>query len=126
MRTATARASTAPSTTLVFDGRSLPAAIGRGELLERYVRPARALVTRERADLGAKNIVLLGAGPDGVLPLMFFQGLPNGSIDPTVEVCGNSAACAVAVARHLWNAVGDGPLRVRMGTETLTLEEIER
>jgi hypothetical protein len=123
MRSATARAATAPATTLVLDARHLDAGIGRDELA-RHVLPARREAMRRRADLGAKTIMLLQPSAPDDVPVSFFQGMPDGSVDPTIEVCFNSLACALAVGRHVWGAIENGPLTVTMGGERVLLEEV--
>ncbi len=122
---AVARAEDGPAATLVLDlTATRPAAAGRAALVD-LVDRARRRAMRRMPELGAKTMALLDVTGDAV-QLLFVQGLPDGSIDPAVDVCVNSAACALTVARHFWGLVPNGPLTVVMGGRSFGYEELAR
>ena len=121
-RAAVARAADGPAPTLVLDLRSSTSIDGGAAFVEVANRTRRRAMER-KPQLGAKTMVLIDVTGD-VVELEFMQGLHDGSIDPAIRVCLNSAACALTVARHVWDLVPDGPLTVVMGGRTFGYEEL--
>lgn len=121
MRAAIARAADGPASTLVLDGSALRG-WGR-EATAAAIDPVRRRAMAARADLGAKTMVVLPP-QEGEVPLLFFQGLSDGSIDMAIEVCVNSASCALTVARHCWGMTPDGPIVARMGRQAFGFIEV--
>ena len=125
MRTAVARSEDGPAPTLVLDGAPVADLAGDRAAIAARIEPVRREEIAERTDLGAKTSIVLP--PDaGEVDLVFFQGLPDGTVDPAIEVCVNSAACALTVARHRWALLPAGPLAVRMGGQVFGFEEVAR
>lgn len=96
-----ARTADAPAATIVIDGRSLESDATREEVLA-FACPHRSRAMSQRPDLGLKTIVVMTPSDDGVVPVHFFQGTPDGKIDASVPVCVNSAAAGVTIATRLW------------------------
>lgn len=113
-RVEVARASDAPTSTLVIDGTHLGIDVARPGALDLLAQFRPDAMASGRTN-GAKNVVICGQVGDQ-LRVQFFQGLSDGSIDPTVEVCINSAAAAVVVARYRWGWCLQPQIQVLFGT----------
>jgi hypothetical protein len=113
-RWAIARALDAPTSTLVVDGTGLGIDVARPVALE-LLEPLRTEAMASGRTTGAKNVVICGQAGNQ-LRIQFFQGLSNGTIDPSVEVCLNSSAAALAVARCRWGWCLHPVVEVLLGT----------
>jgi hypothetical protein len=116
-----ARAADGPAPTLVVDLTDLDVNLPRAAAVAVLAEWRRlAMVLDER--LGPKTIGVLRC--EGlVADLVFLQGLGD-DVDLAAEVCLNSAACAVVVARQKWNLLPAGTITIRMGGVTFEMQEV--
>ena len=113
----------APGPTLVLDLTVPTLTVANQMSVVDLADRARGQAMTLNPELGAKTMAVLDVTGD-VIELLFLQGLPDGSVEPAIRVCLNSAACALTVARHHWGLIPDGPLTVHMGDQAFGYEEL--